>query len=287
MRPLGLCLALAMFGCDDKGASNRAGADAGQAVDGAADTEVRPGDAAPERDARPDTRFPDATPDQGGAEDAEAPADAGVDAAPPRHDAAVDAAPPPPDAAPTPDAAPPDPCLAAVVAVGDVEVFAHEASRPDATNQSEGEDATRACSVAGVLPWTDLTVDDARAACEASGFALCSGETWTRICDGGPPEPRDFPYGYAHRGGACNDHVSGAEALRPTGDYAECVTPEGIHDLSGNVWEMVEEGERRGGSWRLQAGNFHVRDAGCHQSYVVPGPYHAPDLGFRCCRPAR
>ncbi len=187
------------------------------------------------------------------------------------------------DVAQTADAAVGGPCLAGVVRVGEVEVFAYEASRPDADGENPGVDETRACSVPGAVPWTGMTLDVATAACAASGFAVCDAETWYRVCAG--PEERDFPYGDAYVNARCNDHISGGGALEPTGSRPQCRTPEGIYDLSGNVWEFVAESERRGASWKVGAVTFRLDAAKCHATYVVPANFWGVDLGFRCCRP--
>jgi hypothetical protein len=219
---------------------------------------------APDAAIAADARAPDA---------AEAP-----DAAPaPRPDAA------PPDAVVAPDAAPPSTdCLGGVVRVGSLEVFAYEASRPDADDAHAGTDGGRACSRAGVLPWTNLTNAEARAACEASGFRLCSDAEWEAVCSGG--RGWIFPYGQAHDPGRCNDHVSGVSVLRPTGDFAGCATPEGVHDLSGNVWELTADGSRRGASFRVNAATFRVDAARCDVFYFASEAFYDDDVGFRCCR---
>lgn len=295
MRRAAILLVL-LGGCDDGGGEAAAGGIAdgalladGRAADGApadgapadgAPADAAAGDRGVNADGAPqrDVELSDGAPDPDGAGLADALADAVPDAA--LADAAADA---------LADAAPPDPCLAALVRVGAVEVFAYEASRPDADAASSGAASSRACSRPGVLPWVSVTRADARAACVASGFSLCAADAWQRICQGEPPEPRDFPYGFAHNPAACNDHVSGAGVLEPTGARPRCVTPAGVFDLSGNAWELVEDGEeiqRRGGSYKLVAGNHHVRDADCRAAYFVSEPFFAEDLGFRCCRPS-
>ena len=192
----------------------------------------------------------------------------------------------PPDArAPATDAGPPDPCLESVVRVGDVEVFAYEASRPDADGEGPGVDETRACSKGGVWPWSGMTRAEAAAACAASGFELCGGETWFRLCAGDDPaDERDFPYGSAYVNARCNDHISGGGALEVTGARPMCRTRDGLYDMSGNLWELMAEGERRGASWKVGAVTFRLDAAKCHAHFDVPEGFYAVDLGFRCCR---
>jgi hypothetical protein len=200
------------------------------------------------------------------------PVDAGTDKdARPAEDAALEPVDGPPDSGP--DAAATD--CRRWVRVGELEIFAFEASRPEAGDGPP-------CSVAGAAAWTDLTVGDARAACASADARLCSGPEWQRACDGGAG--RLFPYGSVHQRARCNDHVSGSGALEPTGSRPECATPEGVFDLSGNVWELVSEGEKRGASWRVNATMFHTDSARCDVAFVVIDSYQDSDVGFRCCR---
>jgi formylglycine-generating enzyme required for sulfatase activity len=180
---------------------------------------------------------------------------------------------------------PEDDCIVAVVRIGTLDVFAHEASRPDATAEGEGADDARACSRAGVLPWTNLTVLEAEAACEAAGFHLCSDQEWQDAC-GGAQRRWPFPYAPNHQPGTCNDHVSGTSELQPTGSQAGCVTPDGIFDMSGNVWEMTSDRSRRGASYRVNAVMFRTENARCDIPYDINEAFFGADLGYRCCRVA-
>lgn len=186
-----------------------------------------------------------------------------------------------PDAAPldgppvsTPDAAADD-CLATLVRVGDFEIFAYEAS--------QGDDG-RACSRPDALPWGDLDLEAARAACVASGFALCTGDQWLLACGGEAHRP--FPYGAEHRDGVCNDHVSGSAMREAGGARPDCHTPEGVFDLSGNLAEMADDATKRGGSFRVNAVQYQVEHARCDAQFRVFDGVVSDDVGFRCCRPS-
>lgn len=174
-----------------------------------------------------------------------------------------------------------EPCISTVT-VGGVEIFAYEASRPDATAADAGE-ADGICSRAGVLPWTGVTWGDASRICMTHGFRLCSDEAWQTACQG-PDRLWAFPYGTAHRPAVCNEHVSGSGMTEPTGSRPECRTPEGVYDLSGNVWEMTMGGGRRGASWKLNAVMFGVDSAKCDVVYDIFDDFADDDVGFRCCR---
>ena len=65
---------------------------------------------------------------------------------------------------------------------GGREIFRWEASRPDSSAGAQGSTTTRACSKGGVLPWTNVTYPQARAACQAIGADLCSEQDWHRAC---------------------------------------------------------------------------------------------------------
>jgi hypothetical protein len=67
---------------------------------------------------------------------------------------------------------------------GGRQVMKWEASHPDATATAGGAVTTKACSRAGVLPWTNVTYGQARAACQAlgAGVDLCTEQDWHRAC---------------------------------------------------------------------------------------------------------
>lgn len=175
-----------------------------------------------------------------------------------------------------------EPCVQTVTIDG-IEVFAYEASRVDATAEEAGFDESGGlCSQPGVLPWTGLPWPDASRTCMAHGFRLCTNDEWQAICQAGRVWP--FPFGEAYEGGLCNDHVSGSGALLPTGSYPGCRTPEGVYDLSGNVWEVTADSARRGASWKINAVMFRVDSARCDVFYDITEGFTGDDVGFRCCR---
>ena len=163
-----------------------------------------------------------------------------------------------------------------------VSIDPYEASRPDATADAEGENQSLACSRVGVLPWREANYETAVRTCDANGKRLCTQEEWEFACGGAAH--RAYPYG---GGGpdqrACNGATQpGPERLLPTGDREDCVTPEGVFDLSGNVAEWVDGRFGTG----LSGGHYaspdgHLR---CDAHQGLNGGVLRPQNGFRCCR---
>ncbi len=67
---------------------------------------------------------------------------------------------------------------------GGIDIFAYEASRPDATAGSAGANTDHVCSKADALPWTGMTNAAAEAACVSVGARLCTESEWEQACTG-------------------------------------------------------------------------------------------------------
>jgi len=142
-------------------------------------------------------------------------------------------------------------------------------------------------------PASGISYVDADRACRAAGLRLCTEEEWSRACEGLDPVRR-LPYGDTWEAHRCN----GAEwddppdrPLTASGALERCVTPEGVFDLSGNVWEWTSGLDRSGTLRELRGGGAHNGES---NSVCRPndGLFLAPEideglLGFRCCVPAR
>lgn len=143
----------------------------------------------------------------------------------------------------------------------------------------------RAVSRPGRTPAARTSWREAEAACRAAGRRLCTLAEWEAACAGAAG--RRFPYGDEFVPGRCNDAENSAGAARPSGSLPDCATPEGVFDLSGNVWEwtadLVQEGEvheLRGGAWGN--GETLLR---CRPDERLWQPADEPHTayGFRCC----
>lgn len=80
-------------------------------------------------------------------------------------------------------------------------------------------------SVSGVLPWRFVTYTQAQQLCARAGKRLPKNEEWYKVA-----------IGLAEVSGCFVDKSKPAQ----TGAGA-CVTPTGIHNMVGNVWEWVDE----------------------------------------------
>jgi surface antigen len=189
----------------------------------------------------------------------------------------------------------------------------YEASRPGATATWSGwpgygiPDNGTPHSVPGVLPWQMVTWGGAVAACLRAGKRLCRASEWKKICQSN--DSRTYPYGNLYEPLACNGWEDSVSGLSPTGSFDRCSTPEGVFDLSGNVWEWIEndlspttEMGRLGGSFVNDSNNlllsciaspFLVTDPDCASEAVEIDPVTgwplcsnvSDNIGFRCCWP--
>ncbi|MDY0058420.1 MAG: MopE-related protein [Myxococcota bacterium] len=175
-----------------------------------------------------------------------------------------------------------------LVQIGDLLVYKYEASRTDGTEVLQGGSFARACSVAGRLPWTGVDWDTARLACaRAEGAYLCREAEWQGVCAGeaGWLYPYDAD---EYQAGACNGLDQGAGRVLPTGSLPGCVTPSGVADLSGNVWEWVDVDKSAAGDGSIRAflgGGYGNVALGLSCTFdVAADPGTARDnIGFRCC----
>jgi Sulfatase-modifying factor enzyme 1/Putative metal-binding motif len=177
----------------------------------------------------------------------------------------------------------------------DVWVYRYEASRPDATALGSGASTVRACSRPDVLPWANVTYDEAVGACGAVGKRLCAPAEWLAACEGASLNL--YPYGPSYVGATCNgvdhDGIPGGgddDVLLPTGDLSACVSEDGLLDLSGNLREWTDEqtGVSTGGDpiFVVRGGEFHTPSPGLTCDFTLSQAVSTvilPTIGFRCC----
>ena len=69
-----------------------------------------------------------------------------------------------------------------------------------------------------------------------------------------------------------------------SGEAARCVSPYGIHDLTGNVDEWTQSVRRGGYQMILKGGHWGPARQRCRPQTRGHGPHYVRyDQGFRCC----
>jgi formylglycine-generating enzyme required for sulfatase activity/tRNA A-37 threonylcarbamoyl transferase component Bud32 len=156
------------------------------------------------------------------------------------------------------------------------------------------------------LPVTRVTHGEAMAYCRwkhPPEGRLPTEAEWEAAARG--PGGRGFPWGESWNVSAANTESSGRNAPAPVGSYPAGRTPEGVHDLIGNVWEwtMTPMGPYPGGQaipnlppgveyYVIRGGAWNTPDSTASpitRGYLPPAAGRA-DLdktGFRCVMPTR
>ncbi|HEU4407604.1 MAG TPA: SUMF1/EgtB/PvdO family nonheme iron enzyme [Polyangiaceae bacterium] len=144
---------------------------------------------------------------------------------------------------------------------------------------------------ASVQSWTD-----ADATCSALGKRVCLESEWQFACEG--EEMRPYPYGWTRDAAACNadrvDIYTPTRRLRDLragpDDHPRCVSPFGVHHLSGNLeeWTTIDGSDRhgaprpamKGAYWQPSRNNCRANQT-AHDRF-----YKGTETGFRCCAEA-
>jgi formylglycine-generating enzyme required for sulfatase activity len=135
-------------------------------------------------------------------------------------------------------------------------------------------------------PVVAIDLNDAKAYASWCGKRLPSEEQWEKAARGA--EGRLFPWGDDLKERNCNSFEAGLECTSVVGSYPKGISPYGIHDMSGNVWELTT------GQWDNE---LPAMRGGCYLTYLQfcrCTARWAPDreelregakwLGFRCVK---
>ncbi|MDB4971117.1 MAG: hypothetical protein JWN44_6806 [Myxococcales bacterium] len=114
-----------------------------------------------------------------------------------------------------------------------VYAYQYEATRPDATGTTPGSQSQRACSVAGRLPWANVTLAQAQAACaaikNAAGTAigrLCSAWEWQQTCNGNAASGTHWSMSSSsttYVPQVCNDAAQDDQRCKPGATPSQCL----------------------------------------------------------------
>ncbi|MCS6898472.1 MAG: SUMF1/EgtB/PvdO family nonheme iron enzyme [Myxococcales bacterium] len=147
------------------------------------------------------------------------------------------------------------------------------------------------------LPVSHVSWTDAQNTCQSLGKRVCLESEWNFACEG--EEMRPYPYGWKRDPDACNadrvDIYKADGSLRDlrvgSEDKPRCVSPFGVHNLSGNLeeWTTLDASAKIGAPRPAMKGAYwqpsrnHCRAAQtAHDRF-----YKGTETGFRCCADAR
>jgi len=160
-------------------------------------------------------------------------------------------------------------------------------------------------NIEGGTPAVMVSWNEMRSNCAAQGKRLCRDVEWTFACEG--EEAMPYPYGYDRESLTCNiDHrqkpnfdaskdemtpetVSYLDQRVKSGSMASCVSPFGVHDMTGNVdeWTINSSGRPynsslKGGHWVIGARNR------CRPATIIHNEtFQYYEIGGRCCEDAK
>jgi formylglycine-generating enzyme len=146
------------------------------------------------------------------------------------------------------------------------------------------------------VPASVQSWNDANATCSSLGKRVCLESEWQFACEG--EEMRPYPYGWKRDPDACNadrlDIYTPTRGLRDLragpDDNPRCVSPFGVHHLSGNLeeWTTIDGSDRQGSPRPAMKGAYwqpsknHCRaNQTAHDRF-----YKGTETGFRCCSEA-
>lgn len=139
-------------------------------------------------------------------------------------------------------------------------------------------------------PLTFITYNIANSICKKENKRLCDEEEFVLSCGGNDRLP--YPYGY-ERNDYCNiDHKAYIKndklvnESNPIWENTECMSPFGIHNLTGNVdeWYKSSGGTKysstlHGGFWGYIRGRCEMSSRTTEHNFL----YSDTQTGFRCC----
>ncbi|MFB8775792.1 SUMF1/EgtB/PvdO family nonheme iron enzyme [Streptomyces broussonetiae] len=132
-----------------------------------------------------------------------------------------------------------------------------------------------------------VTWRDATAYARWAGKVLPTVEQWEKAARG--PKGRAYPWGEEPTAAKCNTAESGIGGTTPVGRYQSGVSPYGVFDLCGNVWEWCSTPGTDGPD------RYQLKGSAFSSPFERAAPAHANaanfamkdnDTGFRCAMPA-
>jgi formylglycine-generating enzyme len=160
-------------------------------------------------------------------------------------------------------------------------------------------------NVKGALPSVMMSWDDMTLNCQNQGKRVCQESEWTFACEG--EEMRPYPYGYRRDKAACNiDHswrpfhpdklynpdpiiankeLNYLDQRVPSGAMPNCVSPFGVHDMTGNADEWVSQAAPKPFRGALMGGHWvgGIRNQCRPKTTFHEESFRFYETGSRCC----